>query len=779
MFEYALEGCRTRPLASYFKATAILRLLSEQKDPFTRGWWEDETFHIRTDLTKEDFEKFFCEEYIPTPIVSPWNGGSGFYPGDNLSGINAIAGSDDSRFSRYREVIETIGAWPEISRADTVGSIKKTLRATMEGMRQGKKRDEIEQLLRDMESETPAKDVLGTDNVDSLLLSDIESEVKKDKENKKSWMDWRKALKKARTRCVSLQRGGSKEALFQLCRSRLPDSVLPWIDAVYTLRYDGSTSLSPVFGTGGNEGRLDLSNNFTQLLSDLFISDTPEDTRNLFRSSVFGHLSSGLTEAKIGQYDPGRAGGFNQGMGIERKDFKINPWDFVLGMEGALVLGGATSRRYLSDERSQLSTPFTVRFSPVGFPSEAVQENRGYETWLPLWEKPAAYSEVKSLFSEGRSSVGRKPARTGIEFSRAIGTLGTDRGISSFERYAFLKRRGKSYVALPAGKIPVKYRPGVELLNELDPSLIRVRGFLRGFKNVPATYQSGWRQVESAIFAYSQKADPASLQDLVRSLGNLEYLFARRDPGARPSLTRPLGGLSPRWVEYCDDGSIEVRIAAALASIRGTGKVGPIRSNMTHVDPINPGTWALGNKKACWVGPGLADRLGSVLLRRIMDGERFSTPHAPVEGELPISSHDAMSLLRGNCDDKKIEELLWGFTLINWSRPGSWTIRRRWINPISIEPLSRAWCLLKLLRSPHKIHGIEFRKEPRIVRLLASGNVPEACDVAFRRLFVSGLNPLRVTFEEDFNIGRLLASLLVPISDQPRLEGLILMPAGR
>ena len=76
---HRLTGCAPTPLAHYLKALAILRLISEQRDPSIRGWWKDEAFWIATTLSREDLVSFFLDECEPTPILSPWNGGSGFY----------------------------------------------------------------------------------------------------------------------------------------------------------------------------------------------------------------------------------------------------------------------------------------------------------------------------------------------------------------------------------------------------------------------------------------------------------------------------------------------------------------------------------------------------------------------------------------------------------------------------------------------------------------------------------------------------------------------------
>ncbi len=79
MHLHILKGCSPAPLANYLKALGILRLVGEQADPQARGWWDGEHFRLLTKLSKEELETFFLERYEPTPLLSPWNKGSGFY----------------------------------------------------------------------------------------------------------------------------------------------------------------------------------------------------------------------------------------------------------------------------------------------------------------------------------------------------------------------------------------------------------------------------------------------------------------------------------------------------------------------------------------------------------------------------------------------------------------------------------------------------------------------------------------------------------------------------
>ena len=90
-----LTGCSPTPLANYLKALGILRLVAEQSDASARGWWQDEHFCLLTRLSREELHAFFLDEYQPTPIISPWNKGSGFYklndPGLEPLKINGLS----------------------------------------------------------------------------------------------------------------------------------------------------------------------------------------------------------------------------------------------------------------------------------------------------------------------------------------------------------------------------------------------------------------------------------------------------------------------------------------------------------------------------------------------------------------------------------------------------------------------------------------------------------------------------------------------------------------
>lgn len=107
-----LTGCSPTPLAHYLKGLGVLRLVAEQKDPAARGWWRDEAFHLATTLDEEALQRFFLEEYVPTPMVGPWGARSGFFSESSESAaryaLERIEASTDDRLAPFRDTIRHV-----------------------------------------------------------------------------------------------------------------------------------------------------------------------------------------------------------------------------------------------------------------------------------------------------------------------------------------------------------------------------------------------------------------------------------------------------------------------------------------------------------------------------------------------------------------------------------------------------------------------------------------------------------------------------------------------
>jgi CRISPR-associated protein Csx17 len=725
MNELVLDGCRPIPLAGYLKALAVLRLVAEQADAEARGWWEGDRFRLRTALDRDGLAHFFLQDYRPTPIIAPWNGGSGFYPKDAKDGISALQTSNLARFAAYREAID-LGA----------------------------------RLIRERKlTERPADEAKGE--------------------------------------------------LIAALRAEAGAELIGWMDAAIALTLD-RMAFPPLLGTGGNDGRLDFTNNIMQRLTEIIPPNGDEPTADVVAAlgdALFATPVAGLSSAPIGQFAPGAAGGPNSAAGFQG-DPLVNRWDFVLMLEGALVFGGGVSRRLEGADAGYLSYPFTVRPAAAGYGSASLGEQtdtRG-ELWAPLWERPARYAEVRALFREGRLSLGARPARDGLDAARAVGSLGVNRGVTSFERYGFVKRQGLAYLAAPLGRWRVEPNPRGDLLNDLDRNR-----WLENLRNkatsddASAELRATVRSIEDCIFEVLEQPSRASIQDVLIAFG-----AAVRAVAVRPKLQealRPPRQLSSLWVIAADDRSPEFRLAVALAGLSARLKASEDSravasdgaQNPTHLRPRLPmrahlgpldldsraPQWSAekGGALVVWGAGRLVDNLCAVAQRRLLEQTRGGL-EAPFDsgfdrdGEqdvaVAVDSGEIVSFLDGEVQDERIAELLLGLA---WVQPGDWTGERR------AAPLPFAYAALKPLFTPHSVFDWLRKNDrlngdlrdlpmpPALPLLLIAGRVQEAVLLAQERARASGLptpflrrTPPAQGRTPDPDFGRrLLAALIIPV----------------
>jgi len=601
-------------------------------------------------------------------------------------------------------------------------------------------------------------------------------------------------------RISEIPRDDDKAHLIRRYRSELPDEVVTWMDAAMVLQQD-KQNFAPLLGTGGNDGRLDFTQNFMQRIVSLGLQKAEASKSNsssLIENSLYA-MAATLDSASIGQFAPGRAGGPNATQGMEGGSTD-NPWDFVLMIEGALFFAGAAARRLGIAGASRAAFPFTVRAVAAGFDSSATKDEmpaRG-ELWLPLWTRPTSTSELRQLFGEGRAEVSGRPARDGIDFARAVAGLGVDRGIAGFSRFGFLKRSGKAFLAVPLGHFDVIERSAVDLLRETDGWLDRFRSACLA-RESPPRFSSSLHLINSAIFEFCKYGGASLFQEILVALGAAERTLAGAERFRDDRKLRPLTGMSSAWIEAADDRSKEFAIARALASVRDPEiKIGPLRANLELVDwKQRCSKWAEKDRAVVWSAATLVTNLANVLQRRIMDGARAGCERLPVVSRVTAPLDTVAAFIAGEIDDERIEKLLWGLMLI--SDAGNRSFGARGANE---TPIPRAYALLKLLFLPQPLvidrgsdgrlfgrmlrnnesGGIAIGREPSILQLLRAGQLGEACRIAMRRLRASGLDPMPTPIRglrirdadwhelDDFGHAgldplRLAAALLIPIGD--------------
>lgn len=318
---HPLRGLRATPYASYLSCLGILRILAEQADASTTGWWSAGHFHLQTGLDWPDLLDFFTRAYRPTPIASPWNANSGFYPGEDSTAIQALAASTDPRFAPYREALEAI--------------------------RQSLRRLNL--------AERPA-------------------------------------------------RGKAKLELLADLRATLPPAARRWMDAVVTIG-NGSAHYSPLYFTGGNDGRLEMSRTFLSSLHTLFLAPQrgAREPRAALEALLQDQPAPFQTDQTHGPFEPASSQALN-GDSTGQSPSRAAPWRWLLALEGLLLL----------DPRDQ--RPHEPRGPACLLPEETVRE----DIWLPLWTRPL---RLQQLPLHGKAPL--------------------------FFRYAVVARNGRSHFALP------------------------------------------------------------------------------------------------------------------------------------------------------------------------------------------------------------------------------------------------------------------------------------------------------------------------------------------
>jgi CRISPR-associated protein Csx17 len=720
MNEVSLSGCTPEPLMSYLKALGVFRLVAQQADPNARLSWAGGVAHLHSQFDRDGLATFFLTPYRPTPVLAPWNNGSGFYGGGS-GPLNAIADSTAARLALFRETIARIRRFP------------------LEGM--------------------------------------------------------------------------TKEEVLARCRAELPDEVVPWLDTCFVLGEE-KPSYFPLLGTGGNDGRLEFTNNFMQRLADAlpFAADA-EPTANSqlwLAAALFADTLVELGKWAIGQFNPGGIGGANGMQGSFEAQSRVNPWDYVLMIEGALLFAGSVARRLGANTTYRAVFPFSVESVAVGYgsatASEETSDGSRAELWLPLWAEPVTFAEAKHLFAEGRAQLGRRQARNAVEFALAVNLLGVSRGVKSFTRYGFLKRNGLAFLAAPLGRMEVTLRSQARLLD--DPPLIewidRLRSACRDKDRTPARYQTALRQIDRAMFEFANRSEQGNdakyLLDVLCAFGRAERTLASGLAFCKDKYIRPLQGLNPRWLDQADDNSSEFRLAASLAGIRSHANVGSLRVFLEEVEERKFVNWSPGSTSAVWSKQPLANNLAAVFRRRQMEAFGSGQAGIPLDSPHPAPLADVITFLYGDTNDDRFADLIWGLSAVDWSGvdlrlpaaddvavPFEFGLPRLLVQPAVINAESGHWVYIPT----QKQEEANAKPEPDVFHVLASGQsnaVADCVDRAARRLKSGGrlahgyrnrhLPGRSLAVVSPIRSERLLAAMLFPLSnrDLGRVANAVLYP---
>jgi CRISPR-associated protein Csx17 len=596
-----LSGCPPHVLANYLKTLAVMRLVATQKDEGARGQWVNGTFVLTSTLDREELCQFFLEQYQPTPLIAPWNGGSGFYPKDNREALNVIAAGAASRFAPFREAI-------------TVGR----------DVTQGRKE-------RPEETE--------------------------------------------------------KLEMIRRARAAWPEALLPWLGAAVSLTDDG-VQYPALLGTGGNDGRLDFTNNQMQRLVELFDPESglaKAGARALLDAALFGSAVDGLQKRAIGQFLPGGAGGANATSGFTA-DSLVNLWDFVLAIEGTITFQVATLRRLDTARAVQAAAPLAVQGRAAGYASATIADegNGRGEQWMPLWSGRATWSEVKKLFDEGRLFSSGSRATNSLQAAIGLSSMGAVRGVGEFERFGFVERNGQANLAVPLGRWRVQSTPAAQVVQVFEDWVERLRRAAER-PGAPKGIAGAVRRIQTSMMSALHVGTAAHMTALLVQLAEAESATVRSGRWANEHRLQPLPTLNSRSLaEVLAKPTAAMRLAAsisAFASKLGFGKqqyVAPIRWNCLPLEPPQRGNARFletsdsfaSTPREVWGGT-LIDSLCSVLERRLIESGRTGAPvlRASAQTVMTVSHAEIAEFLGSARHDREIQRLARAFMCVEWVQP--------------------------------------------------------------------------------------------------------------
>lgn len=780
MHLHILKGCSPAPLANYLKALGVLRLVGEQADVQARGWWDGERFCLLSKLSKDELEAFFLEKYEPTPLLSPWNKGCGFFKASD-PGLCPIEHSDAPRFQKFRDgIMAGRRLLDEISQADAAIRAIKARTKTNKSFQSEEQRRLLEsdptyqstlQQLReqlkkpDIQPEEQAKLNNDVETMESLTCNASKPPTRTEAEALKASAGYKRLLAAADRRFKAL-----KATLIPDCRRTWRGPHAEWLSAAVVLDEGGNPEWPSLLGTGGNDGNLDFTNNFMQQLGSLFNlkseSGQPHETaKGLLRDALWSAPANNLESAAIGQYQPGSAGGANSSTGFDGGNL-VNSWDFVQMMEGAVLFTSRATRRLDPNAFSKASAPFAVRPHAAGFATPGAEKAQRGEQWMPLWRQPATLFDLATMLGEARVQLDRQTANRPVDMARSICRLGVARGIEAFVRYGYLERNGQSTLAIPLGRVQVRYRPRAYLIDDLAAWMDRVQRRSRD-KIAPARLVHAERHLADAVFAaLSHDHTPDRWQAILLAAAEIESLQAA-GTGIEAG---PIPALRPDWVSAVAEDSTEFRLALALGSAAAgyTREGRPLDPIRHHVLPLERAArrFKTADKKlvndprVVVSGRDPLRDLAAIVERRLIEAAQKGQRRSRLVAAAGCGARfdDLSRFLSGVTDLDRLFGLARAFMAIKWDQWSREHLPQ--ITPSTDSP-EECWLAVRLCCLPWSLaENHDIPADERIVRLLLSGDAVRAIEIARQRLQLVGIRPPMYAGVTDVFSTRLWAAAL-------------------
>lgn len=640
-----LRGCTPEPLGNYLKGLGVFRLIAEQADPLARAWWKDGILHIlqtkweasESAGPESGLSDWLLAECQFTPLIAPWQTGTGYLPiGSRKAGGDALT-----------ELLKTKSPGTQGFRA-VFGDFAATLGVTL-GDDPSKWLEAIKQS--------------NADVTDAHLLREL-----------RNWVH--------------------------------SSSVLKWLDAVgMSVSRSGDSDIPswfPILASGGGEASGQYVVNHQLRLKTALLDDQSE-SRFRLQASLFAQNQPGSLEANAmgAMYYPSLMKAPNAGQNfLPDPQRRVNPWDFILLLEGTLVWSmAATRRKGVTSERG--SFPFYCRSSFGGSMTIGPKEVEGAEQsiangelWCPIWSSPSTLTEIQRIFGEGRLQIGEKVCSRSLNFALAMKGLGLDRGIQALHRYSLLERSGSgrqtTLLAVPNGCFVPDRSALLPLLSELRGFAESVAANLTDSGQLARRLTLARVEFERAWFNATISMPGRLLEDLIVAAGRLMRELGANS--AKPGVVKvkmgqktsekrvpPVAQLGIDWWEILDrsDDSPDFRLARAIAGIAEWGEstkdgvtVSAVESIRVNLLPVarrgRSWVWDEKTRSAVWTrGNSLGVNLAAVLRRRLIDAQRGVGEGLPLWSPYGAGFEDLLSWWQGSVDEQRLVDLIQALSLVD------------------------------------------------------------------------------------------------------------------
>lgn len=478
-----------------------------------------------------------------------------------------------------------------------------------------------------------------------------------------------------------------KSEAFLRYRDRLPDRVAESVDSLCSLFLSREND-NPLFLRRGRPGDKVRGHIFASYWE--YFEYFRAHSLGFARASLFAQrvTATGVSKKhQIGKgtpFFPDAIKSYNQGADWVTEDYPFCPLDYLLAVEGALSMRGATSKTLNARSRTRAAFPFVFEATETMTDEQGKALKLASSFWFPIWTRPTGYSELQSFVLDSQARLATKECRFSSDFGRAIRSQGVDAGFAAFQEFRF-KLKGANVPWTTAGRfVPCTGNPTSAVLNELLAP-VDESGFLNQFefhtsRETRADLHPLRAPVLDAIETAAAEPDGNKILQLLCRLADLNAQLAKSK-----SLREKVGTGRVIFVPplRCEDWSDaladlesdrEFEIARALASIRGTerqsdGRYSKVEPLLGSLLPLQRGQkrWFLPDPpspQAVWSGIDLTRDLSAILARRVIDSEADYRP--ALVGACSARLSTILVFLRGELDDARIARLVEGLSLVDW-----------------------------------------------------------------------------------------------------------------